>query len=68
MPNAKSKYVLMGPEIGAAGEPVMKELTTYEGNALKIDDGFVTVYDNEAQVFTVAVIRLAEGQSTKLKE
>ena len=68
MPQTKNKYVLIGPEIGSAGVQVTKELATYEGNALKIQDGFVMVHDNEAQSFTVAVIRLGEGQSIKLKE
>ncbi len=65
---AKNKYVLLGTEIGAAMAPVMKELATYQGDALKLEGGFVTVIDNEVEHFTVAVIRLAEGQSVKRKE
>jgi hypothetical protein len=65
---AKYKYVLLGPEFGATSRTVIKELATYEGDSLKMDEGFVTVHDNDAQGFTVAVIRLAEGQSIKRKE
>ncbi len=64
----KRKYVLLGPEIGSANVPVMKELANYVGDSLKIEDGFVTVNDYEAPGGTVAVIRLAEGQSIKRKE
>jgi hypothetical protein len=62
---AKHKYVLVGPEAGAANVLVTKTLFDYEGDALKIEDGFVTIRDNEAENFIAAVIRLAEGQSIK---
>jgi hypothetical protein len=62
---AKNKYALFGFEMGAANVPVMKELVSYEGDALQISNGFVEVTDNDAQNFTVAVIRLDEGQSIK---
>jgi hypothetical protein len=65
---AKQKYVLVGPEAGATGHPVIKELSTYEGDALHLEDGFVVVHDNAAQGLRVAVIRLAEGQSIKRTE
>jgi hypothetical protein len=66
---AKQKYVLVGPEAGAAGIiPVTKELVTYEGDALYIEGGFVVVQDSECQGLKAAVIRLAEGQSIKRKE
>ena len=65
---AKQKYVLVGPEAGAGGVLVMKELVTYEGDALELEGDLVTVRDNDVQNFVVAVIRLAEGQSIKRME
>ena len=62
---AKYKYVLTGPETGASGNLVMKELVVYEGDYLKLEDGLVKVQDMAAHEFTVAVIRLGEGQSLK---
>ncbi len=64
---AKHKYVLVGPDAGATGAPVIKELMTYEGDALTVDGSVVTIADEHPYV-TVAVIRLAEGQSIKQKE
>ena len=43
----------------------MTELVVYEGDALDLEGEFVKVIDNDAQQFTVAVIRLAQGQSVK---
>ena len=40
---------------------------TYEGDALTVDGSVVTIADEHPYV-TVAVIRLAEGQSIKQKE
>ena len=65
---AKYKYVLVGPEIGAGGVPVTKELVTYAGDYLALEDGFVKVCDDGANNYNVAVIRLAEGQSIKKTE
>ncbi len=65
---AKYKYVLVGPEAGATGHPVIKELATFEGDAFHVDDGFVRIIDYTAQNLNVAVIRLAEGQSIKRVE
>jgi hypothetical protein len=63
---AKQKYVLMGPAIGAANVEVMQELCSYDGDVLEIEaSGFVRVIEYGAQSLTVAVIRLAEGQSIK---
>lgn len=62
---AKRKYVLLGPETGSSGFTVVKELVTFEGDALRLEDGFVLVRDNEAQDFNAAVVRLAEGQAIK---
>lgn len=61
----KHKFILVGQEVGASGLPVTKELFTYEGDALGLEHGFVTVLDFEAPGQTVAVIRLGEGQSIK---
>jgi hypothetical protein len=65
---AKNKYVLLGPEVGSAMVPVIKELATYEGDALRLEDGFALVIDNEAQNMIGAIIRLGEGQSIKRKQ
>jgi hypothetical protein len=62
---AKHKYVLVGPQIGAAQVPITQELFTFEGDALRLKDGFVVVAADAADV---AVIRLAEGQSINRKE
>lgn len=63
---AKHKYILLGPEIGAGGTPVTKELATYEGDRLLFEGDFV--YISDAGNYRTAVIRLAEGQSVKRVE
>lgn len=63
---AKQKYTLLGTEMGA-NALVTKELATYEGDYLTVEHGFVVVNDNDVQNGTVAIIRLAEGQSVKRK-
>ena len=65
---AKHKYVVEGPEAGATGAPVTKALFTYEGDALELDGGIVSVIDYAVPGLKVAVIRLAEGQSIKRQD
>lgn len=65
---SKQKFVLLGPEIGASGTPVTKELATFQGDALDLEGGFVRVIEYGAANLAVAYIRLAEGQSIKRAE